>query len=171
MNNILETDRAVLREITAGDAEFILDLLNQPSFIRNIGDRKVRSIDEARDYIESRFMKSYRENGFAMWAIELKETGKLIGLCGFVKRDGLPDSDIGFALLPQFEKQGYAFETASAAMRYGADVLKFPRVLAVTSKTNESSGRLLGKLDFKFERFVVLPGSAEELKLFFYPAS
>ena len=170
MMKILETDRAILRELIEEDAGFILDLLNQPSFIRYIGDRNVRTVEQAREYIENRLTESYRKFGFGMWAVELKETGELIGLCGFVKRDGLPDADIGFAFLPQFEGKGYAYECASAALRYGANVLNLQTVLAITSKDNEKSGKLLGKLDFKFERLIVMHGD-EELKLFSHSAS
>lgn len=168
---ILETERTILRELTEGDAEFILDLLNQPSFIKYIGDRNVRTIDEASDYIESRFTASYQKFGFGMWVVELKETNTTVGICGFVKRDSLPDADIGFAFLPQYERKGYAFESASAVLEYGKTALNLKRVLAITSKDNESSGKLLGKLRFIFERLIVLPGSDEELKLFSYPAS
>jgi RimJ/RimL family protein N-acetyltransferase len=167
---IFETERTILRQVTIDDAEFVLDLLNQPSFIKFIGDRNVRTIDEARDYIESRFMEGYQKFGFGMWAVELKETHTPIGICGFVKRDSLPDADIGFAFLPQYERKGYAFESASAALEYGTTALSLTRLLAITSKDNESSGRLLGKLNFKFERLIVLPGSAEELKLYSYSA-
>ena len=163
---ILETERTILREVTNDDAEFILDLLNQPSFIKFIGDRNVRTVEQARDYIESRFTESYKRFGFAMWAVVLKETGDLIGLCGFVKRDGLPDADIGFAFLPQFERQGYGFETASAAMRYGRETLNLPRVLAITSIDNVSSQKLLEKIGLQFERLISLPNDTEELKLF-----
>jgi len=168
---ILETERTILREVTKDDAEFILDLLNQPSFIQYIGDRNVRTTDEARDYIESRFTESYVKFGFGMWAVELKETSELIGVCGFVKRDSLPDADIGFAFLPQYERKGYAYESASGAMEYGRNVLNFKRVLAITSQHNENSSRLLGKLGFEFDRLIVLPGSDEELKLFSYSSS
>ena len=163
---ILETKRTILRKVTKDDAEFVLDLLNQPSFIRYIGDRNVRTIDEARDYIESRFTESYCKFGFGMWVVELKESGELIGLCGFVRRDSLPDADVGFAFLPQYERKGYAFESASAAMLYGRNVLSLARVLAITSQDNDASGKLLGKLDFKFERLIKLPHDDEELKLF-----
>ena len=163
---IFETERTTLREVCADDAEFILDLLNQPSFIKYIGDRNVRSVAGAVEYIESRFASSYRQFGFGMWAVELKETETPIGICGFVKRDSLPDADIGFAFLPQFEKKGYAFESAAAAMKYGRDVLGLKRVLAITSQDNESSGRLLEKLNFKFESLIILLPDAEELKLF-----
>lgn len=163
---ILETERTILREVDKGDAEFVLDLLNQPSFIRYIGDRNVRTIDEAREYIESRFTESYRKFNFGMWLIELKKTTEPIGICGFVRRDSLPDADIGFALLPQFERKGYAFETAEAVLRYGREKLNLRRVLAITSPDNEASGKLLGKLDFTFERLIEMPTGAETLKLF-----
>jgi RimJ/RimL family protein N-acetyltransferase len=168
---IFETERTILREVTEDDAEFVLDLLNQPSFIKYIGDRNVRTLSDAAEYVESRFTSSYRQFGFGMWAVVLKKTNQAIGICGFVKRDSLPDADIGFAFLPQFEKKGYGFESASAAMRYGKDVLNLPRVLAITSKDNENSGKLLGKLGFKFERLIVLPNDDEELKLFSFDAS
>ncbi len=168
---ILETERTILREIVETDAAFVLDLLNQPSFIKYIGDRNVRTVEAARDYIESRFTEGYRKFGFGMWAVELKETGDVIGLCGFVKRDALPDADVGFAFLPQFERCGYGFETASAAMRFGQEKLNFARVLAITSKDNDASGKLLGKLGFEFERLIRLANDDEELKLYSFGAA
>jgi RimJ/RimL family protein N-acetyltransferase len=163
---ILETERTILREIVEADAEFILDLLNQPSFSKYIGDRNVRSIEEARKFIENRFRQSYREHGFGLYAVEIKETNAPIGICGFVRRESLPDADIGFAFLPQYEKKGYAFESADAVMKYGREVLGLKRVLAITSQNNENSGKLLAKINFKFERLIELPHDAEELKLF-----
>ncbi|HMS43647.1 MAG TPA: GNAT family N-acetyltransferase [Pyrinomonadaceae bacterium] len=186
---ILETDRLILREIVESDGEFILDLLNQPSFIKYIGDRNVRTVDEARDFIENRYRASYAEHGFGLYTVELKtETRTLvsmsnvsentladarvsalekpipIGICGFVKRETLPDADIGFAFLPQFEKQGFAFESANAMMIYGRDVLGLKKVLAITTKDNESSGKLLAKLGFVLEGEI--ENNDELLKLF-----
>lgn len=163
---ILETERTILREVTIDDAEFILDLLNQPSFIKYIGDRNVRTIAGTVEYIGSRFANSYRQFGFGMWAVESKETGAPVGICGFVRRDSLPAADIGFAFLPQYCSQGYAFESADAAMKYGRDVLGFERVLAITSLDNETSARLLEKINFKFESLIKLPHDTQELKLF-----
>jgi len=175
---ILETERLILREVDAGDDAFMLDLLNQPSFIKYIGDRQVRNLEQSRDFIESRYRASYRDNGYGLYAVELKPEpvdakdseqeirNPVIGICGFVRRDTLPDADIGFAFLPQFERKGYAFEAARAVMDYGKKVLGLERVLAITSLDNESSGKLLAKLGFKFDGVVTLPGSAEEIKLF-----
>ena len=174
--NILETERLSLREMSsAGDAEFILELLNTPKFIKYIGDRGVRSFEQARDFIEARYLQSYREHGFGLYAVELKPENaltkvrasaqELIGICGFVKRDELPDPDIGFAFLPEFEGKGYGFESAEAAIRYGRHVLGFSRLLAITSQDNEISGKLLEKLGFAYERIITMP-DGEELKLF-----
>ncbi|MEK7857343.1 MAG: GNAT family N-acetyltransferase [Acidobacteriota bacterium] len=161
---ILETERLVLCEVTPDDDAFVLDLLNQPSFKQFIGDRGVRNLDQAREYISTRFTKSYRDNGFGLYLMELKEDTTPIGLCGFVKRDTLPHPDIGFAILPQFEKLGYAFEAASAAMRYGKEELRLARVLAITTLDNDNSGRLLEKIGLKFERTII--SGDESLKLF-----
>ena len=167
---ILETDRLILREISADDAEFILDLLNQPSFIKYIGDRGVRTIETATDYIERRFTKSYRENGFGLYLVELQSQiqnlKSKIGICGFVKRDSLPHPDIGFAFLPEFCGSGYALESARAMMNYGRNQLKLSRVLAITTPDNEASIRLLEKIGFCFERLIRMPDGPEELKLF-----
>ena len=156
----------ILREIVETDAEFILDLLNQPTFIKYIGNRNVKTLAIAREVIENRYRQSYRDFGFGLYIVELIENNTPIGFCGFVKRDFLSDADIGFAFLPQFEKKGYAFESAAAVMKYGKDVLNLKRVLAITTKNNESSQKLLEKLDFKFEGLIKIPPNAEELKLF-----
>jgi [ribosomal protein S5]-alanine N-acetyltransferase len=161
---ILETERLILREITEDDAPFVLDLLNQPSFKKYIGDRGVRTIDEAREYTETRFINSYRTNGFGLYLVALKADSSPIGICGFVSRETLPAPDIGFALLPQYEKQGYALEAALATMEYGRDKLGFARVLAITTTDNDSSRRLLEKIGLKFESEIETGG--EVLNLF-----
>lgn len=165
---ILETERLILREITPDDAEFVLDLLNQPSFIKYIGDRGVRSLEQASEFIESRYIKSYVDNGYGLYAVELKADNTPIGMCGFVRRDSLPGPDIGFAFLPQYERKGYGFESAAAVMDYGQDVLGFKQVLAITSQENDASGRLLEKIGLRFDRLIELPPDSEVLKLFVY---
>lgn len=164
MTKVLETERLVLRRISEADAEFILDLLNQPSFIKYIGDRNVRTLDQARQYILNGYVASYEKFGYGLYLVELKQNKVSVGICGLVKRDALPDADIGFAFLPDYWSQGYAFESAQAIVDYAKNVLKLKRILAITTKDNESSGKLLDKIGFKFERLIRL--NEDELKLF-----
>lgn len=161
---VLETDRLILRHVVAEDDAFILGLLNQPSFIKFIGDRGVRDLEGARDYIETRFTKSYNDHGYGMYSMELKDGGKVVGLCGLVNRDTLPDPDIGFALLPEYWSTGLAREAAEAALEQGRTSLGLKRVLAITTKDNESSGRLLERIGLRFEKMIM--HGDEELKLF-----
>lgn len=163
---ILATERLILREVVESDDEFMLDLLNQPSFIKYIGDRNVRNLEQSREFIETRYRKSYAENGFGLYLVELKENQTPVGISGFVKRDALPNADLGFAFLPQFERKGFAFESAEAVMKYGREKLNLRKVLAITTQNNEGSIRLLEKLGFKFERLVKMPHDDEELNLF-----
>ncbi len=165
--HLIETERLIIRELDAeADGEFIFDLLNQPSFIRFIGDRGVRSVADARDFVENRYRQSYRDHGFGLYAVELRTDRTPVGICGFVRREGLDDPDIGFAFLPQFEGRGFAFEAAAGVLNYGRDVLGIRKVMAITTPNNESSIRLLGKLEFKFLERVTLPGNDDELNLF-----
>lgn len=154
--SVLETERLVLRQVGEGDAGFMLELLNDEGFVRNIGDRGVRDLEGARRYIAERMVGSYERNGFGMYLVEVKESGEAAGLCGLVKRDTLPGVDVGFAFLPAYRGRGYAFEAASAVMGYAREVLKLPRVLAIVSPGNAASVRLLGKLGLRFERMLTL---------------
>ncbi|MDX6575889.1 MAG: hypothetical protein QOE96_1842 [Blastocatellia bacterium] len=163
---ILETDRLQLRMLTADDAGFVLRLLNEPSFIQNIGDRGVRTIDDAQAYIQKGPLASYEKFGFGLWLIELKSEGTPIGICGLLKRDVLEDVDIGYALLPEFCSQGYALESASAVLLYASKKLDLKRVVAVTNVDNKNSIRLLEKMGFKYERMVRLSEGVSEIKLF-----
>src|SRR2546423_6931728 len=143
---ILETDRLALRWLTIEDAEFIFDLLNQPSFLQFIGDKGVRKIDDARNYILTGPIASYDRFGFGLYLTELKPTQAPIGICGLLKRDTLDDVDVGFAFLPQYWRQGYAFESASAVIGYGRGVFGFGRIVAITLPDNEASIKKLSKL-------------------------
>lgn len=163
---ILETERLVIRELDAArDAEFVFELLNTPKFIKYIGDRGVRSVEQAGDFIEKRYRQSYRDHGFGLYAVDLKPDSISVGICGFVKRDTLPGPDLGFAFLPQFEGCGFGFESADAVLRYGREELGITTVLAITSQDNEVSGKLLGKLGFRFERLIETPDD-EVLRLY-----
>lgn len=163
---ILETDRLQLRLLSVDDAEFILRLLNEPSFIQNIGDRGVRTTEDARAYVLKGPIASYEKFGFGLWMVETRSAAAPIGICGLLKRDVLDDVDIGYALLPEFWSQGYALESASAVMSYASEKLGLRRVVAVTNSDNMSSIRLLEKMGFKYERMVRLSEGAPEIKLF-----
>jgi RimJ/RimL family protein N-acetyltransferase len=162
----IETSRLVLRLVTVADAPFVLDLLNQPSFIENIGDRGVRTLEQAGAYIEARIVASYAQHGFGMYLVALKDGGEAAGICGLVKRDGLDDVDLGLAFLPAYWKKGYAVESARAVKDYAAAVVGLTRLVAITSPTNWSSIRVVEKLGFEFEKMVRLTPEDEELKLF-----
>ena len=164
---LLETDRLTLRHLSPGtDAEFILRLLNEPSFLQFVGDKGARSLDDARAYIRNGPAKSYAENGFGLYRVGLKENDTAIGICGLIKRDTLPDPDIGFAFLPEYWNQGYAYESAAAVMRHTREKLRLERILAITTPDNERSGKLLGKMGLRLERLVRLSDEADEVKLF-----
>lgn len=163
---ILETERLLLRQFSVEDAGFILKLLNEPSFIQNIGDRGVRTIDDARTYILNGPVASYKKNGFGLYIVELKETGEPIGMCGLVKRDGLEHTDIGYALLPGFWSKGYAVEAARAVKEYARDVIGLHRLVAISDPANGGSIRVLERIGLKFEKMVRLSADDIELKLF-----
>jgi [ribosomal protein S5]-alanine N-acetyltransferase len=163
---ICQSERLVLRRARPEDAAFVLRLLNQPSWIRHIGDRGVRTLGDAGRYIDARMLEPFRTLGYGMNVVELKATREAVGLCGLVKRDTLPDPDLGFALLDAHEGQGYALEAATAVLAHARRVLKIRRILAITTPENERSGKLLGKLGFIFERRARLAPGAEELNVY-----
>lgn len=162
---ILKTERLVIREMdAAGDASFILELLNTSKFLKYIGDRGVRTVGVASQFIENRYRRSYRDHGFGLYTVELISDGTPIGMCGFVKRDTFLYPDIGFAFLPRYERLGFGFESASAMLEHGRGVLGFTTVLAITTPDNDASGRLLERLGLRFDRLIDSEG--ETLKLF-----
>jgi RimJ/RimL family protein N-acetyltransferase len=165
---ILETERLVLRTIGAHDAPFYLALLNDPSYIRNIGDKGVRTELAARAYIQTGPATMQRRLGFSLYLIERKDSSVPIGICGLIKRATLPDVDIGFAFLPRFWGQGYAYESAAAVMAYADTVLGLRRLAGITSPENGSSNRLLRKLGFHFEQLTHLSADDPGTNLYGY---
>jgi len=163
---ILETERLHLRQLSSEDAEFILELLNEPSFMRNIGDRGVRTIEGANSYILNGPIASYAKNGFGLYLVKLKETAESIGMCGLIKRDTLEDVDIGYAYLPRFWSKGYAVEAAQAVKEYAKSVIGLHRMVAIVDPENAGSIRVLEKIGLQFERMVRLSEDDIELKLF-----
>lgn len=164
--SVIETERLILREMALDDAEFILGLLNQPSFLRHIGDKGVRTLDDARDYILNGPVESYQRNGFGLYLVESKESQAPMGICGLLKRETLDDVDVGFAFVPEFWSRGYAFESASAVLAYARDALGLERIVAVVSPGNQASIKLLEKLGLRFERMVRLSDDEPEIQLF-----
>jgi RimJ/RimL family protein N-acetyltransferase len=164
---IIETERLFLREMSAEtDAEFVVELINEPAWIQNIGDRGIRTVEEAQNYISNSFVKSYEQNNFGLWLVGLKETGEAIGICGLIKRDTLEDVDIGFAFLQKFWSKGYAVESAEAVMDLARDKFELKRIVAITIPSNQGSINVLEKIGLRFEKMIKMTTDAEELMLF-----
>ncbi len=162
----LKTDRLIISKLTVNNAAFILELLNDAAFLRFIGDRGVKSLEDARNYIETGPLASYAQYGFGLYLTSLKHDGVPIGMCGLLKRDSLDNVDIGYAFLPQFRGQGYALEAATAVTQYAQNTLKLNRIVAITTPDNMKSIKLLGKLGFYFDRMVRLSAEGAESNLF-----
>ena len=163
---ILETDRLLIRQLTVDDANFILELLNDPSFIQNIGDRNVRTVEDAKAYVLNGPVASYAKNGFGHSLVILKVPGESIGMCGLIKRDVLEDVDIGYAYLPRYWTKGYAIEAALAMKSYAKETVRLNRLVAIVDPANAGSTRVLEKLGMKFEKMIRLSQNDIELKFF-----
>ena len=164
--NVAETERLRVRWLTTGDSAFILELVNEPSWIQYIGEKNVKTLQDALRYIENGPVAMYKRAGFGLYMVELKENSAPIGICGLIKRETLKEVDLGFAFLPRFWRKGYAFESAAAVMSYGKTVLGLRRIVAILSRDNHRSSKLLEKLGFCFEGTVKLQPDDEELKLY-----
>ena len=164
---ILETPRLALRRMTLGDSDaaFMMRLVNDPGWLANIGDRNVRSLDDARRYIQ-KTLDMYDRLGFGSWIAQLKLTGESIGTCGLVKRDAIEDVEIGYALLPEYRGCGLAIEGARAVVSYAWDVLRLPRVAAIVTPSNDASIRVLEGIGLQYSRRVTLPGANEEVAFY-----
>jgi [ribosomal protein S5]-alanine N-acetyltransferase len=162
---VIRTERLVLRQLELDDADFILELLNEAAFLRFIGDKGVRNLETAREYIEKGPIDSYGRHGFGLYATCLLD-GTPAGICGLVKRDALADVDVGFAFLSRHCSKGYAAESAAAVLAHARQVLRVQRVVAITAPENFSSIAVLEKIGLKFERMIRLTEHSSELKLF-----
>ncbi|MBT3251723.1 MAG: GNAT family N-acetyltransferase [Candidatus Marinimicrobia bacterium] len=143
---LYETERIRIEKATLDDSPFILELLNSPGWIEFIGDRGLTTTKEVADYIQKVLIDSYVKNGYGLFKMILKAEDKPIGLCGFVKRDFLDHADIGFALLPEYEGNGYAYEAACETMNYGLSALQIKTIFAITTFENSKSKKLLHKI-------------------------
>jgi RimJ/RimL family protein N-acetyltransferase len=166
MKNIFKTERLTLRELSIDDTTFIIQLLNSPTFLEFIGDRKVRNEEDAKKYLNDGPLKSYSDFGFGLWLVSLKANETPIGICGILKRVELDHPDIGYAFLPEFTKKGYAFEAAKATLLYAKNAFAIDTVLAITVEKNKSSIQLLNKIGLQFEKLITIKNRGEELMLF-----
>jgi RimJ/RimL family protein N-acetyltransferase len=167
--SVIETLRLNLRELRAHDAPFILQLLNEEAFLRFIGDKGVRTLADAREYISQGPMDSYRRYGFGLYLTSLRGDGRPVGICGLVKRDTLPNVDVGFAFLSQYRSKGYAKESAEAVLAYGRAALGIKRIIAIAAPDNRGSIAVLEKIGLKLERRIRLVPDGPELNLFAPP--
>lgn len=163
---IAETARLTLRHMRRSDAPFVLRLVNEPAWLRYIGDRGVRDLADAERYIEAGPVAMYAARGFGLYHVALTADDTSIGLCGLIKRDGLDDVDLGFAFLPEHWGHGYAVESGTAVLAHSRAALGLRRLVAITSPDNDASGRVLRRLGFAFERRVTLAPAGEQLLLF-----
>jgi len=169
MKIVMETKRLQLRHFTLDDAPFVLSLVNDPSWIQFIGDRGVRTLAHAEEYLQNSLMDSYAENGFGLYLVQRKEDKVRLGMCGLVKRPSLPHVDIGFAFLPQFTGQGYAFEAATAVLHHARHDLNLSPIVAIVAPDNQRSIKLLQKLGLHFQKMISLAEDQPEIMLF-HPA-
>ena len=167
---VAETERLVLRRLGVEDAAFMLALLNDEAFVQNVGDRGVKSLEDARTYLLKGSIASYAQHGFGFWCVVQRDSGASIGICGLARRETLDDVDIGFAFLPGYRSQGYALESARAVMRIARDVFGLRRLVAITSLENQASAALLEKIGLRFERMVRVGEEVHEIRLFAWSA-
>ena len=163
---IIETERLQLRTVSPDDAPFYLELVNEPSWIRFIGDRGIRTLDAARAAILDGPVAMYERLGYSLYLVPRRRDGAPRGMCGLIKRDVLPDTDIGYAISPRYWGHGYAYEAAAAVVAHARGALALPRLMAITSPDNEASIQLLGKLGMQFIRRTKLDGWNEDSNVY-----
>ena len=167
---IFESDRLTFHKFGDDDAPFILELLNDPAFLQHIGDKNVRTLDDARDYMRNGPQASYEKLGFGLSLVRLKDDKTRIGMCGLLKRDTLPHADIGYAFLPQFRGKGYASEATAATVELAKNTLNLDTIVAIVSRENAASIRVLEKLGLRFEKMICLEEGGDEC-MYFAPIS
>jgi len=163
VQKIVETERLTLSLLSYDDCEFIFDLVNEPAFKRYIGDRKVRSLDDAKDYLRKGPIGSYDSHGFGLYLVCRKDDQIPLGICGLVKRDEFEYPDLGFAFLEQHWAKGYAYESSLATIEHARKELDLTHIIAIVDGANRSSVKLLEKLGFDYEHMVRMPGESKEI--------
>ena len=163
-----QTTRLDIRPTDVEDADHIFKVLNTPKFKQYVGDKELKTLNDAKNYILQRMIPHYLKNGYGNFTIIRSEDQVKIGICGLYDRPGLEGIDLGYAYLPEFEGQGYAFEAAKKVLELGLNVFHIERIVAITAQDNFASQRLLEKLKMKREGLVKLPDDEEELFLYSY---
>lgn len=163
---ILETERLILRQLTPDDAAFILRLLNEPSFLENIGDKGVRTIEQAVGYLMDGPMRSYEVHGHGLYLVALKASHEPVGMCGLIQREAFDDVDLGYAFLPEFWGQGYAVESGAAVLAWGRRTLGLTKVIALVTPSNTGSIKVLERLGFSFAGFTHMRPDPSDVSLY-----
>lgn len=163
---ILKTERLNIRHLTSDDTEFILKLLNEPSYIKNIGDKKVRTIEQAQEYLQNGPIKSYRKNGFGLNCVTLKTSNTAIGICGLIKRSEFEFIDVGYAFLSEYWFRGFAKEAMSALFDYTRKNGDYKKIKAIVNPDNIASIKLLQKLNFQFQKKMIFGHEKAVIKLY-----
>jgi len=161
-----ETERLIITPTSVVDADFIFELLNTPKWIKNIGDRNVKSAEDAKDYILNKMQPQLIRLGYSNYTLIRKVDNVKIGACGLYDREGLEGVDIGFAFLPKYEKKGFAFEAADKIKNAAFNDFGINVISAITAKYNIPSQKLLEKLGLELVGTTILPGEEEELLLY-----
>ena len=163
---LMKTDRLLLRRVTLDDADLMLAVWNDPAFVRYVGDRGIRTLEESVQALKDGAMRLFEEHGFGPYRVSLKADDSAIGICGIFSREGMNEPDIGFSVLPEYCKCGYAYEAATAVVSHARDDLKLPRLTAIVSPENTASVGLIEKLGLQFERMLRLPGEDRDISLY-----
>lgn len=162
---IAATERLLIRHLALDDAPFIMELVNEPAWLYFIGDKGVRSIADAKQYLLTGPLKSYQENGFGLWLVQLTNSRQPIGMCGLIKRDNLDYPDIGFAFLAAHNGRGYGFEAATAVLHHAKTALALKHLMAIANHDNVKSIGLLEKLGFSFKKRITMPNDKQPVVL------
>ena len=163
---LFNTERLIITPCTEDDAPFICELVNENDFIQNIGDKEVRSVEDAKRFIREKFLPGYQSDGISMYLVKQRTDDAPVGICGLVDRDGLDDVDIGFAFSEKFYGKGYATESAKGMLAHANETLGLKRIVAITHPDNDASGNVLQKIGLQYEGLINLPAYPEPSKYY-----
>lgn len=163
---LITTDRLLIRKFNLDDAGFIFILLNSETWIKYIGNRNIKNLEDAKNYIVNSPLYFYQKFGFGPYLVALKDTYEPVGMCSLIKRDTLEEVDLGFAYLDPFIGKGFAYEASKAIIEFSKNTLALKKLVAITLPDNTPSIKLLEKLGFHYQNRIQFPNEKEELMLF-----